>query len=41
MASTGGVYKRGKHWWIRYSVGGRQFREATRTTQKELGKALL
>ena len=41
MASTGGVFKRGKHWWIRYSVGGRQFREATHTTQKELAVALL
>ncbi len=41
MARTTGVFKRGKVYWIRYSVAGQQFRESTRTTRKAEAEALL
>ena len=41
MAGSGGVFKRGGQWWIRYSVGGRQYREPAHTTQKDLALTLL
>ncbi|MBN1652661.1 MAG: site-specific integrase [Deltaproteobacteria bacterium] len=35
-----GVYKRGKVYWIHYSVGGVQYRESTKTRNKELAVRL-
>ena len=35
MAGGGGVFKRGGKWWIRYSVGARQYREAAHASQKK------
>ena len=36
-----GVYKRGKTYWIAFSVEGRQFRESARTGRKAEAKAVL
>lgn len=41
MSRTTGVFKRGKVYWIRYSVAGQQFRESARTTRKAEAEALL
>lgn len=41
MAGSGGVYKRGKQYWLRYSIGGQQFREPAKTTSKRLAEELL
>lgn len=39
--SDGRVYKRGKTWWVQYSVNGRQYRESAKTTRKESAQAFL
>ncbi len=36
-----GVYKRGGRYWIRFSLGGLQYRESAKTTQKREAVALL
>jgi integrase len=36
-----GIYKRGKTWWISYTVGGRQRFESTRSTRKRDARQLL
>ena len=36
-----GLYRRGKTWWIAYTVAGRQHRESTHTTNKRVAKNLL
>jgi integrase len=37
----GGVYKRGKVWWISYQSGGKQFRESSHSTNKVIAQKLL
>jgi integrase len=39
--STGRVYKRGRKWWIQYSVEGRQYRESAKTSRREQAETLL
>jgi integrase len=39
--STGYAFRRGRVWWIQYSVGGRRYRESAKTTRKENAEALL
>jgi hypothetical protein len=39
--NTSGVYKRGKVYWIHYSIGGVQHRESARTHNKTLALWLL
>lgn len=41
MARTAGVFKRGKTYWLRYSIAGRQYRESAKTSVKEQAEALL
>ena len=41
MAGSGGVFKRGRQYWIRYSIGARQYRESANTTKKQLAEELL
>ncbi len=41
MAKVNGVFKRGKRYWIRFSIGGRQYREPAGTASKEQAIALL
>jgi integrase len=37
----GGIYKRGKVWWISYQCGGKQIRESSHSTNKTVATRLL
>ena len=41
MGQQSNLYQRGRVWWIRYRVDGRQHRESTRSTRKADATALL
>ncbi len=37
----GRIYKRGRIWWIAYSVAGKEFRESARSSDKNIAEQLL
>jgi hypothetical protein len=41
MRGDGGIYLRGKIWWMHYSEYGKVIRRSTRTTNKEIAKKML
>jgi len=36
-----GVFKRGRYWWIGYSIDGQRFQESTKQTSKTIAEAIL
>lgn len=41
MRGQGGIFQRGQVWWIRYSVGGSERRESSKSSDREMALQLL
>ena len=41
MRGDGGIYRRGKVWWVTYYHRGQQVRESAHTTDEEKAKKFL